>query len=229
MDKEDKSKINRAASNEKIAITYFVNFINQILLNIKFKAREHEWYDFLKNFLSQIMLYLDTNMIHINSLVNEQTLARSNILPMDAEYDGWVYFESCILNMLSRFFCMQIHAVVEESIKSYLNHKKIDFFEKTQKDKKEILTLECYVNKICQHIRLTSKERKAWIHYFNGLTVLRNRGAHSNRELTTSDIEKLELTGLDGLKNNKNKIAMNISDYRSVLEKIIEFYEQVFL
>ncbi|WP_165483363.1 hypothetical protein, partial [Legionella birminghamensis] len=68
------------------------------------------------------------------------------------------------------------------------------------------------------------KTKQQWQSFFDAVSVVRNRGAHSNEVLSINDIDKLKKGRLETVIDNKNKvIKVGINVQQHILQEYIDF------
>ena len=132
--------------------------------------------------------------------------------------------------MLKRYFFTEIHAVVEETLKTYISEKQIKtsnpiyhdlknckyekccFSDNRAKEK----NLEYYLNKALNGLQINKNE---WQAFFRSLTIIRNRTGHSNRTLQEKESKALSETP-DMVQVINDKIHIDINELKFITLKV---------
>ena len=231
MNVEEKNKIILEASIELWGINILQPFINEELAKIQMK--NNNYFSLLELFLLQISFQLDNLIPHLESLRDDQKMKDYYLLHFNRSYNDWIYFQSMSLNPIQRFFVSQLHAVTENSILNYIDIKKIKYnlndLKKSLKDKyPNISEISLHAYKALEYSSFDHNEINRWINFLDGLTVFRNRGSHSNKDLSETDIKKLELADLHKYLSKNNKVALQIGNYRNLIEEVIVLFSKLF-
>ena len=148
------------------------------------------------------------------------------------DYDPIRLFQIVFLKSRSRSICVESNACFEEDLKKYckdkgLNSKKN---EHTCKENrcclKNIKTrnVSYYAAKIMKYAGIDTHTKQQWQNFFDAVSVVRNRGAHSNEVLSINDINKLKNGRLETLIDNENKvIKVGIGVQHHILQEYIDF------
>ncbi len=72
--------------------------------------------------------------------------------------------------------------------------------------------------------RVDKNTKQQWQSFFDAVSVVRNRGAHSNEVLSLNDVNKLKKGRLETVIDNKNNlIKVGIGVQRDILQEYIDF------
>lgn len=193
-----------------------------------------EWYQYLGAFINQIYYLLITNKSNIECLHQTGKLPESLCIHSELKFiDDYEYFLVCFINPIQRYFCSQIHAVVEEAVKKYIDEKCIAVPSARHtcqplvccREKDKPINLVGYINLIFKQKGIKKPEKSAWNKFFEALTIVRNRGAHSNKKLIEHEKKVIIGAHLGDLLNENDKIAIEISHFQSIIGRILEFYQ----
>ncbi|WP_031564883.1 hypothetical protein [Legionella wadsworthii] len=129
------------------------------------------------------------------------------------DYDTIRLFQIVFLKSRNRSFCVESNACFEEDLKKYCRDKELIGEENEHKCKeskcclKNIKTINVryYADKIMK-TRVDKETKQQWQNFFDAVSVVRNRGAHSNEVLSISDMSKLKKGRLETVIDNKNKV-----------------------
>ncbi|KTD69013.1 hypothetical protein Lste_2171 [Legionella steelei] len=147
------------------------------------------------------------------------------------DYDTIKLFQTVFLKSRNRSFCVESNACFEEDLKKYCRDKDLISEEKEHECKeskcclKNIRTrnVSYYANKI-MNTRVDKNIKPQWQSFFDAVSVVRNRGAHSNEVLSINDINKLKKGRLETVIDNKNKIIkVGIGVQQHILQEYIDF------
>ena len=79
-------------------------------------------------------------------------------------------------------------------------------------------------DKILKFKKVNGVIKKEWQNFFEAVSIVRNRGAHSNQKLTKNERAKLENGGLEEALNNQyNTLTIGLGEQQLILQKFIEF------
>ncbi len=191
----------------------------------------HKYSEHTLAYIAYTNIYYQTIIKMYPATTEESDIDEFKFLKPILDYDTTKLFQIVFLKSRNRSFCVESNACFEEDLKKYCRDKELISEEKEHQCKeskcclKNIKTrnVRYYADKI-MNTRVDKKTKQQWQSFFDAVSVVRNRGAHSNEVLSINDINKLKKGRLETVIDNKNKvIKVGIGVQQHILQEYIDF------
>lgn len=238
MESENKVALNRL----KVESINLITLKNKILEFIKNESiRNCDELNYFRLFLHQIYVYL----LNCQSIFLEprNNTVLQHLKEIDDINDELDYVRRTINQMLNRYYLSQVHAVIEQTFKDYIDTHQIDvklpfrhdknscdfdgccFSDKRAKPKNIIF----FSSKVMKHNQMENLQKKQINSFFEALTILRNRAGHSNNILSNEEIRKLQNYPEICAINNDNIIEVNFIHLAYLSQKVKDCLFAIFI
>lgn len=211
----------------KLEITNFDAFCKTVVN----KYSAHKYIEHTLAYIAYTNIYYQTIIKWYPDTTKESDIDEFKFLKPILDYDPIKLFQTVFLKSWNRAFCVESNARFEEDLKKYCRDQELISDEQEHQCKeskcclKNIKTrnVKYYADKIMS-TRVDKKTKQQWQNFFDAISVVRNRGAHSNETLSTKDINKLKKGRLEAVIDNENKvIRVGVGTQQHILQEYIEF------